>query len=73
MGPPVRGADHIARHFLGFVEKAPLDLRICRERVKGEPALSALAKGEIVNLLTFDVVNGRIATCFAGRNPCKLK
>ena len=25
-----------------------------------------------MNLLTFDVVDGRIATCFAVRNPDKL-
>jgi hypothetical protein len=32
----------------------------------------AILQGEIVNLLTFDVVDGWIATCFAVRNPDKL-
>jgi hypothetical protein len=32
-----------------------------------------LLQGEIDGLLTFDVVDGRIATCFAVRNPDKLK
>ena len=70
---PVRGADHIARFFLGILKKSPPGLEIRRVRVNGQPALLAVLQGEIVNLLTFDVVDGRIATCFVVRNPDKLK
>ena len=41
-------------------------------RVNGQPGLLAVYQGEIVNVLTFDVVDGRIATCFVVRNPEKL-
>jgi RNA polymerase sigma-70 factor, ECF subfamily len=69
---PIRGAEHIARFFLGIMRKAPPSLEIRRVRVNGQPGLLAVVQGEIVNLLTFDVVDGRIATCFAVRNPEKL-
>jgi RNA polymerase sigma-70 factor (ECF subfamily) len=68
----IRGADHIARFFLGIMRKAPPDLEIQRVRTNGQPGLMAVFEDEIVNLLTFDVVDGRIATCFAIRNPDKL-
>jgi RNA polymerase sigma-70 factor, ECF subfamily len=70
---PIRGADHIARFFLGILKKSPPGLEFRRVRVNGQPALMAVLQGEIVNLLTFDVVDDRIATCFAVRNPDKLK
>jgi RNA polymerase sigma-70 factor, ECF subfamily len=69
---PIRGADHIARFFLGILRKAPPGMEIRRVRVNGQPGLLALLHGEVVNLLTFDVVDGRIATCFVVRNPDKL-
>jgi hypothetical protein len=40
--------------------------------MNGPPALLALPQEEIVNLPTFDVMGGRVATCFAARNPDKL-
>ena len=69
---PIRGADRVARFFLGIMKKAPADLEIRRVRVNGQPGLMALVGGQIFNVLTFDVVDGRIAACFAVRNPDKL-
>jgi RNA polymerase sigma-70 factor (ECF subfamily) len=69
---PIRGADHIARFFLGIMKKAPPGLEIGRVRVNGQPGLLVVLNGEIVNLLTFDVVDGRLSTCFIVRNPEKL-
>ena len=69
---PIRGADHIARFFLGILRKSPPELEFRRVRVNGQPGLLGVLHGEIVNLLTFDVADGRIATCFAVRNPDKL-
>jgi RNA polymerase sigma-70 factor, ECF subfamily len=69
---PIRGADRVARFFLGIVKKAPADMAIRRVRVNGQPGLIVLLGGQIDNVLTFDVVDGRIATCFAVRNPDKL-
>jgi RNA polymerase sigma-70 factor (ECF subfamily) len=70
---PVRGADHIARFFLGVLKKSPPNMEIRRVRANGQPAILAVVRGQIVILLTFDVVDDRIATCFAVRNPDKLK
>jgi RNA polymerase sigma-70 factor (ECF subfamily) len=69
---PIRGADRIARLFLGLLKKAPAGLELRRVRVNGQPGVMALVGGQIVTLFTFDVVDGRIATCFAIRNPDKL-
>ena len=69
---PVRGAEHIGRFFLGILRKAPAGLEIRRVRVNGQPGLMVVLHGSVVNLLTFDVVDGRIATCFVVRNPEKL-
>jgi RNA polymerase sigma-70 factor, ECF subfamily len=69
---PIRGADHIARFFLGILKKAPPGVEYRLVRVNGQPGLLAVLHGEAVNLLTFDVVDGRIATCFVVRNPEKL-
>jgi RNA polymerase sigma-70 factor (ECF subfamily) len=69
---PIKGADHIARFFLGVLKKAPADLEVRPVRVNGQPGLVALVGGQIFNVLTFDIVDGRIATCFAVRNPDKL-
>lgn len=69
---PVVGADRVARFFLGLMKKAPADLEIRRVRVNGQPGLMALSQGEIVNVLTLDIVDGRVAACYVIRNPEKL-
>src|SRR3954471_6466718 len=61
---PIRGADRVARFFLGLMKKAPADLEIRRVRVNGQPGLMGILGGEVVNVLTLDVADGRIATCF---------
>jgi RNA polymerase sigma-70 factor (ECF subfamily) len=69
---PVRGADHIARFFLGLMKKAPPTLEIRRVLVNGQPGLLTLLRGEIVNVLTLEITDGRIANCYVIRNPEKL-
>jgi RNA polymerase sigma-70 factor (ECF subfamily) len=69
---PIRGADNVARLFLGLLKKAPPNMEIRRVRVNGQPGLIAVAEGQVINVLTFDVVDGRIAACYAVRNPDKL-
>ena len=41
-------------------------------RVNGQPGLMTLADGQVHNILTLDIADGRIATCFIVRNPDKL-
>jgi RNA polymerase sigma-70 factor (ECF subfamily) len=69
---PIRGADRIARFFLGILKKASAAMDVRWVRVNGQPGLVILVDGAIWTVLTFDVVDGRIATGFAVRNPDKL-
>ena len=41
---PIRGADKIARFFLGILKKAPPGLEVRRVRVNGQPGLMALGR-----------------------------
>jgi RNA polymerase sigma-70 factor (ECF subfamily) len=69
---PVRGADRIARAFLGTLKKAPAGLEVRRVRVNGRPGLMTLHQGQVLNVLTLDIADGRIAACYVVRNPDKL-
>jgi RNA polymerase sigma-70 factor (ECF subfamily) len=69
---PIVGADRIARLFVGILKKAPAGLEMRGVLVNGQPGLLALIDGQVIQVNTFDVVDGRIAACFAIRNPDKL-
>ena len=69
---PIRGADRVARFFLGVMRKAPPGLELRRVRVNGQPGLMAILGGRVVHVLTLDVADGRIAACYVMRNPDKL-
>lgn len=69
---PIRGADRIARLFLGIMKKAPTNLQVRWVRVNGQPGIVAVVDGRVVQVLTFDIIDGRIATGFVVRNPDKL-
>jgi RNA polymerase sigma-70 factor (ECF subfamily) len=69
---PLRGARRVARFFVGLLRKAPAGLDLRRVRVNGRPGLLAVLDGQVVNVLTLDVIDGRIAACYVVRNPDKL-
>jgi RNA polymerase sigma-70 factor, ECF subfamily len=69
---PIRGAERIARFFLGIMKKAPPWLEVRRVCVNGQPGLVKLIDGQVFLVLTLDVVKGRIANCFVVRNLDKL-
>jgi RNA polymerase sigma-70 factor, ECF subfamily len=69
---PIRGADRIARFFMGIMKKAPPSMEVRRARVNGQPGLMTIVDGQLSLVLTLDVVDGRIANCFVIRNPDKL-
>ncbi|HEY1600017.1 MAG TPA: RNA polymerase sigma-70 factor [Pirellulales bacterium] len=69
---PIRGALRVARFFLGVTKKAPPGMEVRRVRVNGQPGLMALSDYQVVTVLTFDICDGRIVTCYAIRNPEKL-
>jgi RNA polymerase sigma-70 factor, ECF subfamily len=69
---PIRGADKIARFFLGITKKTPPNMEVRSARVNGQPGLITSVDGQLTDVLTLDVVDGRIASCFIIRNPDKL-
>jgi RNA polymerase sigma-70 factor, ECF subfamily len=69
---PIRGADKIARFFLGIMKKSLKNMEVHRVRVNGQPGVVITLESQLVNVLTLDVVDGRIASCFVVRNPDKL-
>lgn len=70
---PLRGADAIARFFLGVLDRQP-DLTIREELVNGEPGLAATdADGRTLAVLALTTtVSGRVEQVWAIRNPEKL-
>ena len=56
----------------GNQQKAPPGVSVRRVRVNGQPGLITTVDGQLVLVLTLDVVDGRIASCFVVRNPDKL-
>lgn len=69
---PVVGADRVSRFFLGIMRKTPELRRFQFVSVNGMPGLMASADGGVANVMTFEIVDGRIAKCFIIRNPDKL-
>lgn len=59
---PIHGADRIARFFLGILKKSPSEMEVRRVRVNGRPGV-----------MTLDVADGHVATCFIVRNPDKME
>ena len=55
------------------MKKAPEDMELRRVRVNGQPGLMTLIDGQVYNVLTLDISDGRIAACFIVRNPDKLR
>jgi RNA polymerase sigma-70 factor, ECF subfamily len=47
---PIRGADRIARFFLGILKKAPPGLEVCRVRVNGQPGLVTKVDGAVFSI-----------------------
>lgn len=69
---PIHGADRVARFFIGLTKKAPPELVTRRVLVNGQPGLMNVLDGQIVNVVTLDVIDGAITSVFVIRNPDKL-
>jgi RNA polymerase sigma-70 factor (ECF subfamily) len=69
---PIRGADRVARFFLGVLKKTTAALEVRHVRVNGRPGVVVLEGGQVADVITLDVADGRIRTCFVVRNPDKL-
>jgi RNA polymerase sigma-70 factor, ECF subfamily len=69
---PIRGAERVARFFLGVMKKAPPGLEMRRVLVNGQPGVLVVEEGNVRTVLTLDVADGRVVACFLVRNPDKL-
>lgn len=69
---PILGADRIARFCIGITKKMPEGTEYRRVRVNGMPGLAIIMSGEVVNVITLDIVEGKVASCYMMRNPDKL-
>jgi RNA polymerase sigma-70 factor, ECF subfamily len=69
---PIQGAERIARFLLGVIKKSPAELEVRHVRVNGRPGMIVLEAGQVADVITLDVADGRIAACFVVRNPDKL-
>jgi RNA polymerase sigma-70 factor (ECF subfamily) len=71
---PVRGADRVARFFLGVSKKYPLSsaTRIVPQAVNGTPGFVVVEDDRAVQTLAFDVREGLVHAVYAVRNPDKL-
>jgi RNA polymerase sigma-70 factor (ECF subfamily) len=69
---PIRGADRIARFFLGILRKAPSGVELRRVSVNGQPGVVVVHQGQVVQVMSLDVADGRVAACYIVRNPDKL-
>ena len=69
---PVRGADKVARLFLGGIRKAGGVLAAEHAAVNGHPALLVTMDGELDGIFTAQVQDGRITGIYYVRNPHKL-
>jgi RNA polymerase sigma-70 factor (ECF subfamily) len=69
---PVVGIDAVMRLWLSITHKESAKLRITFEEVNGEPAVISWTGEAIYDVVTFEVVDGRIKTIRGILNPGKL-
>lgn len=69
---PVRGADRVARLFVGGIRKVGGVLAAEHTTVNGHPALLVTMDGDLDGIFTARVHDGRIAGIYYVRNPHKL-
>jgi RNA polymerase sigma-70 factor (ECF subfamily) len=70
---PIHSADHVARFFLGILRKVPFEVTARPVTANGGPALLITLEGTRYNVLSFDIVDGRIQALRYVANPEKLR
>ncbi|MER6332886.1 RNA polymerase sigma factor SigJ [Streptomyces sp. NPDC001034] len=70
---PIEGGPRIARHLATLAGRTPANLIILERTVNGRPGLMAQWEGATVAVFAFDVVDDRIRSVWAVRNPDKLR
>lgn len=70
---PVRGATAVARFLLGITGKAQAELfQVRTPIINGRTGVISIYDGEVFNVVTFEIVDGKIQQIFMIRNPDKL-
>ena len=71
----IRGADKVARFFLGITQKAGDYPRriLWRGRINGLPGYVSMERGDTLQSTAFDIEDGRITAIYIIRNPHKLR
>ena len=69
---PVSGADRVARMILGFVRLAGSEGRIEPAVYNSAPAIVLYLGDHLEGVVSFEVIDGKIANFYAMRNPEKL-
>jgi hypothetical protein len=70
---PIHGPDRVARFFLGLVGKASPSFAVRQTRINGQAGIIGYVDGRPLNVLTFDVADGRIQAIRIVLNPEKLR
>ncbi|MGV3768660.1 MAG: sigma-70 family RNA polymerase sigma factor [Sphingobium phenoxybenzoativorans] len=71
----IKGADKVARFFLGIVHKSGDYPRriLWRGRINGLPGYVSMERGDTLQSTAFDIEDGRIKAIYIIRNPHKLR
>jgi RNA polymerase sigma-70 factor (ECF subfamily) len=69
---PIHGPERVARFFMGLVGKAPPSFTVRQTWINGAPGIVGYVDGRPLNVLTFDVADGRIQAVRIVLNPDKL-
>jgi RNA polymerase sigma-70 factor, ECF subfamily len=70
---PIKGADHIARFFLGIFKKLdPSQFTTEPRWINGQPGFILLERGALFATYAFDIDDGVISRLYVTRNPDKL-
>jgi len=70
---PIYGAENFARQFLAAFKKfAPPNIVSRLTQINGQPGVIGYSNGKVRNVLTVNIVNGKIQNLYIVRNPDKL-
>jgi len=69
---PVVGIDAVTRLWLSLTRKAPADFSITFEEVNGQPAVISWIGDRVYDVVSFEVVDGKIQAIRGILNPDKL-
>jgi RNA polymerase sigma-70 factor, ECF subfamily len=69
---PIEGADKIARFLTGLRSKAQGDVEVRPARVNGRTGVLTFLNGDLVNVVSLDIEDGRIRHLYIVVNPDKL-